>query len=69
MNSPRKPGTGEILGEQLPLLCAVSGLFDHLAFGGGQRGFPGLNPAGREFQEELPGGVAVLTFQNYDGIS
>ena len=53
-------GAGVVLGERCPSFGAEAGLFDHLALGGGEGGFFGLNASGREFEEELAGGVAIL---------
>lgn len=61
-------GTGVVLREELPLLCAVAGLFDHLALRGGKRGFVGLDAACGKLEEKLAYGVAVLTLDNDDGV-
>src|ERR1700722_7858913 len=54
-------GAGEVFGEEGPAFGAVPGLFDHLAFGGGEGGFVGVDASGWELDEELIGGVAELT--------
>lgn len=61
-------GAGEVFGEEGPFFGAVSGLFDHLAAGGGEGGFAGFDTSGGEFDEVLSGGVAVLTFEDDDGV-
>ena len=61
-------GAGEVFGEEGPLFCAVAGLFDHLALGGGEGGFAGFDAAGGELEEELAGGVAVLALEDDDGV-
>jgi hypothetical protein len=57
-------GAGEVLCQQRPAFRAVAGLFDHLALGGGEGGFAGFDAAGREFDKELAGSVAVLAFKD-----
>src|ERR1700712_4689353 len=59
-----KAGAGEIFSEEGPAFGTVAGLFNHFAFGGGERGFTGLNATGGEFEKKLAGGVAVLTLQD-----
>ena len=61
-------GAGEVLGEDGPALGADAGLFDHLAFGCGERAFVGLDAAGGEFEQELAGGVAVLADEDDGGV-
>ena len=61
-------GAGEVFGEEGPAFGAVAGLFDHLALGGGEGGFAGLDAAGGEFEEELAGGVAVLADEDDVGV-
>lgn len=61
-------GTGEVLCEESPAFGAVAGLFDHLAFGGGEGGFVGIDASGWEFDEELAGGVAILTDKDDVGV-
>ena len=53
-------GAREVFDVLRPLFGAVAGLFDELAFGGGDELFAGFDAAGREFEEELASGVAVL---------
>ena len=57
-------GAGEVLDEHGPLFGAVAGLFDELALGCGERGFAGVAGAGRELDEELASGVAVLALED-----
>ncbi len=61
-------GAGEVFGEEGPAFGAVAGLFDHLALGGGEGGFAGLDAAGGELDEELAGGVAVLALEDDVGV-
>ena len=61
-------GAGEVFGEERPAFGAVAGLFDHLALGGGEGGFAGFDAAGGKLDEELAGGVAVLTLEDDVGI-
>jgi len=53
-------GAGEVAQEEGPLFGAVAGLFDELAFGGGEGGFAGFAGAGGELDEVLGSGVAIL---------
>ncbi len=41
-------GAGEVFGEESPFFCAITGLFDHLALGGGEGGFAGIDACRRE---------------------
>ncbi len=59
---------GEVFCEEGPAFGAVAGLFDHLAFGGGERSFAGFDAAGGEFDEDLAGGVSVLALEDDVGI-
>ena len=61
-------GAGEVLDVPGPALGAVSGFFDQLAFGGGDKLFAGLDAAGRELEQELVGGVAVLADEQDAGV-
>ncbi len=61
-------GAGKVFAHEGPSLGAESGLFDHLALGGGEGGFVGLDATGGEFQEELAGSVAVLAFEDDVGV-
>ncbi len=61
-------GAGEVFDEHGPFFCAVSGLFDELAFGGGEGSFVGVAGAGGEFVEVLAGGVAVLALEDDVGV-
>jgi hypothetical protein len=63
-----KAGAGEVFREEGPAFGAVAGLFDHLAFGGGEGGFVGVDASGWELDEELAGGVAVLTDKDDLGV-
>jgi len=51
-----------------PFFGAVAGLFDELAFGGGDELFAGLDAAGGEFEEELVGGVTPLADEQDAGV-
>ena len=63
-----KAGAGEVLGEDGPAFGADAGLFDHLAFGGGERALVGLDAAGGKLEQELAGGVAVLADEDDGGV-
>jgi hypothetical protein len=62
-------GTGKVFGEERPAFGAIAGLFDQLAFGGGESGFFGLDAAGGKLDEELAGGVAVLALEDDVGVA
>ena len=61
-------GAGEVLGQQSPAFGAIAGLFDQLALGRGERSFVGFDAAGRKFDKEAAGGVAVLALEDDLGI-
>ena len=61
-------GAGEVLCQQRPAFGPVAGLFDHLAFGGGEGRFAGFDAASGEFKEELAGGVAILALEDDVGV-
>ncbi len=61
-------GGGEVFGKEGPAFSAISGLFDHLALGGGEGCFAGLDASGGEFEEKLAGGVAVLALDDDVGV-
>ena len=61
-------GAGEVLDVAGPFFGAVAGLFDELAFGGGDELFAGFDAASGEFEEELTGGVAVLADEQDAGV-
>ena len=61
-------GAGEVPGEEGPAFGPVSGLFDQLAFGGGERGFARFAAAGGEFDESAASGVAILAFEDDIGV-
>ena len=62
-------GAGVVADELRPLSGAEAGLFGQLAFGGGEAIFVGIDFAGGDFVEELPGGVAVLAFEDDEGVT
>ena len=64
----QKAGAGEVFGEESPAFGTIAGLFDHLAFGGSERGFVGIDAACGEFKEELVGGVAKLPDEDDVGV-
>ena len=64
----QEAGAGEVFGEESPAFGTIAGLFDHLAFGGSERGFVGVDAAGGEFEEELVGGVAKLPDEDDVGV-
>ena len=59
-----KSRAGKVFGEQGPALGAIAGLFDHLALGGCERGFAGFDASGGQLNEELAGGMAVLSLED-----
>jgi len=61
-------GTGKVADEAGPFAGAEAGLFDELAFGGGEGSFAGIDGAGGEFEEILGGGVAVLALDEDEGV-
>lgn len=61
-------GARKVFGEQRPSPGTVAGLFNHLAFGRGESGFPGFDATGGEFQQELAGGVTVLALKDDVGV-
>ena len=61
-------GAGEVLGEKGPALGAEAGFFDHLALGGGEGGFVGLDAPGWEFEEELACSMAILALEDNVGV-
>ena len=56
---------GDVFG---PAFGGVAGFFGELALGSGDKFFAGLDAAGRELEEELIGGVAVLADEEDAGI-
>ncbi len=61
-------GAGVVADEAGPAAGAEAGLFDELAFGGGERSFVGFDASGGELQQKLPGGVAVLALDEDGGV-
>lgn len=61
-------GAGEVFVEESPALCAEAGFFDHLALGGSQRGFAGIDAASGQFYKESTGSVAILAFEDDVGV-
>lgn len=61
-------GAGVVVDVFGPAFGAVAGFFDELALAGGDELFAGLDAAGGEFEEELAGGVAVLSDEEDAGI-
>ena len=64
----QEAGAGEVADVVRPLFGAVAGFFDEFAFGGGNEFFSGLDAAGGELEEELAGGVTVLTDEQDVGV-
>jgi hypothetical protein len=60
----RARASERVFGEEGPAFGAVAGLFDQLAFGGGEGSFVGVDAAGRKFDESETGGVAVLALED-----
>ena len=60
---------GEVFCEQRPAFGAVAGLFDQLALGSGEGGFFVVDAARGKLDEELAGGVAVLTLEDDVGVA
>ena len=61
-------GAGVVADEPGPAAGAKAGFFDEFAFSGGEGGFAGLDAASGELEEELPGGVAILTLDEDGGV-
>ena len=60
---------GEVLCQQGPAFGAVAGLFDELAFRGGESGFVGFDAAGGKFDQREACGVAILTLEDDVGVA
>src|ERR1700723_1766418 len=63
-----KARAGEVFPQQRPAFGAVAGLFDHLAFGGGERRFAGIDAAGWKLVEKLSCGMAGLPLHDDVGV-
>jgi hypothetical protein len=61
-------GAGEVFCQEGPTFGAVASFFDQLAFGSREGGFLGFDAARRKLDEELTGGVTVLTLEDDVGV-
>ena len=61
-------GAGKVFQQHGPPFGTVAGLFDEFALGRGEGRFVGVARAGRELDEVLAGGVAILAFQDDVGV-
>jgi hypothetical protein len=62
-------GAGEVTDEGCPLLGAITGFFDELAFGGSEAGFVAVDLAGGKFVHVLAGSVAILPLEDDERIA